>query len=199
MPVPSLRQSARAGVLCLFALFVQTANAVPVGSSVSGSRGEVVTATLSDSFSGLGAADILEAADIRVRFDSRFLTFAGVAGGYLTSGYSVSIISGNPNNVDPPEQAVPVSLSTSDAHGVSGRGAVLVASFQINNDAPFSTTSVFFETLEPELYEFPVTPARIDVLADHQIPIGNTGALVLTALGAMALVARRPRPSRGLR
>ena len=193
MPVPSLRQSARAGVLCLFALFVQTANAVPVGSSVSGSRGEVVTATLTDTVTEL------EAADIRVRFDSRFLTFAGVAGGYLTSGYSVSIISGNPNNVDPPEQAVPVSLSTSDAHGVSGRGAVLVASFQINNDAPFSTTSVFFETLVPELYDFPVTRARIDVLADHQIPIGNTGALVLTALGAMALVARRPRPSRGLR
>ena len=193
MPVPSLRQSARAGVLCLFALFVQTANAVPVGRSVSGSRGEVVTATLTDTVTEL------EAADIRVRFDSRFLTFAGVAGGYLTSGYSVSIISGNPNNVDPPEQAVPVSLSTSDAYGVSGFGAVLVASFQINNDAPFSTTSVFFETLVPELYDFPVTPARIDVLADHQIPIGNTGALVLTALGAMALVARRPRPSRSLR
>ena len=196
MPVPSLRQSARAGVLCLFALFVQTANAVPVGSSVSGSRGEVVTATLSDSFSGLGAADILEAADIRVRFDPGFLTFLGATEGALTTGFIP--LAGLPQALSPSWQTVDISLITGGP-GAIGEGSVLVASFRINTNAPFARTSVFFETLVSDIYDFPETPAFVDVLADHQIPIGNTGALVLTALGAMALVARRPRPSRGLR
>lgn len=189
MTITWRRLTTRIGLLCFLAAWLQTTSAGPFGSAVSGQRGDPVTATLFDS-----VVDF-EAGDIRLTFDPIFLSFTGVSGGTLTSGFFV--LAGLPTATGSLQEVL-ITMAAPGA-GVTGDppDSLLIASFLINNSAPFDTTSVVFEPrLDlglPPVYDFAPTAAQITVLRSNSVPIGNTGVLVLMGLAAMFRLRLRRR------
>ena len=183
MTIPWLHRTAKAGFFCCLAFWLQMASAGPVGSTVTGHRGDTVSAAFFDSVTDF------EAADIRLTFDPLFLTFLGASGGTLTSSFTE--VDGGATDAGLLKQVL-ISLAGSPVTG-GPPDSLLVASFLINNDADFDTTSVLFEPrqdLGPPVYDFVPTTADITVLRANTVPIGNTGALVLMGLAAMFLGLR---------
>lgn len=176
---------------CCLAAGLQSAAAGPVtiGGLTSGFRGDTVSLTLFDD-----SVTDLEAADIRLTFDPRFLSFSDATGGTLTSNFSIVAGSELPVGVNGDLVELLISLATGLDLPLSGRGSVLVASLVIKPAAPLGTTRVGFETLDASLYDFPAASAHITV--GTPIPIGNTGVLALTGLLAMIGFGRRQRDGR---
>ena len=180
MTSSSLRHILQLMFACGLALWLPTAGALPVstGGVTSGFRGDTVSPTLFDD-----SVDDFEAADLLLTFDPVYLTFTGAAEGTLTSGFSV--VPGNPMAMGSLMEVL-ISLATSGSPVTGGPGSMLVASFLINNAAPFGTTLVDFETVDTSLYDFSPASATITVLdRGASVPIGDTGALMLIGLAAL--------------
>ena len=179
------RSVLKAAFVAGFAFWFQSADAGPIsiGGTLAGNRGDAVTPTLFDE-----SLVNFEAADIKITFDPVFLTFDSEFAGTLLPG---GLLAANTQAAGSLMEIL-VSIVPALPPVTGGPGSLFGASFLINNAAPFGTTPVTFETLDPTLYDFPVTTAQITVRqADASVPIGNISILLLTGFAGLWAARRK--------